>query len=275
MPGRVLATGVFVAKDFYDLLGIPPTASPEEIKAAYRRRAMDHHPDRTHDRQTLDRKLSDHQIRMLNEAYSVLSKPPRRELYDEARKSGISFDELEAARRPESDAEREAREAAEEHFKAASAAAVLRTVEAIRKLDPAVNWRDDPARDPYFDAALIGTRGPAFFRVTMKLFESLGPPDLPGISQYAEAVMAQVQPSLIRQQHAYLLVARGIPDRRAVYGAVDAFNRAAWHQARPRAPRAFIAFGAVQDDVVVAPSVSEPEPALTRLKLGLAPFFQF
>jgi hypothetical protein len=58
----------------YDVLGVAPTASSEEIRRAYRRLARVHHPDRrTEDAGTMT---------ALNEAYRVLRDPGRRALYD-------------------------------------------------------------------------------------------------------------------------------------------------------------------------------------------------
>ena len=67
--------------DYYALLGVSPEASLSEIKAAFRRKAMDAHPDRggTHEEMT-----------RLNEAWEVLSDPRLRAAYDRARTNGGS-----------------------------------------------------------------------------------------------------------------------------------------------------------------------------------------
>lgn len=60
--------------DYYSTLGLSKSASPEEIKKAYRRLAHEHHPDKgTNDAQ----KFKD-----INEAYQVLSDPDKRAQYD-------------------------------------------------------------------------------------------------------------------------------------------------------------------------------------------------
>lgn len=65
--------------DFYTVLGVSPTATPAEIKQAYRRRAKEAHPDR----QTV---ASDHEaIVRINAAYEVLGDPDRRQTYDRQR----------------------------------------------------------------------------------------------------------------------------------------------------------------------------------------------
>jgi curved DNA-binding protein CbpA len=52
--------------DYYSTLGVSRNASPEEIKRAYRKLAMKHHPDRGGDQSTLQR---------INEAYDTLKDP--------------------------------------------------------------------------------------------------------------------------------------------------------------------------------------------------------
>ncbi len=64
-------------KDYYKILGISKTATPEEIKKAYRRMAMKYHPDRNKgDREAEER------FKEVNEAYAVLSDPEKRRQYD-------------------------------------------------------------------------------------------------------------------------------------------------------------------------------------------------
>lgn len=60
-------------KDLYDTLGIKPDASPQEIKKAYRRLALDAHPDKGG---------NDERMGLLNEAYQTLSDPERRRDFD-------------------------------------------------------------------------------------------------------------------------------------------------------------------------------------------------
>ena len=58
----------------YDTLGVPPAATPDEIKQAFRRQAKDAHPDREGG--------STEKMAMVNRAYEVLSSPAKREQYD-------------------------------------------------------------------------------------------------------------------------------------------------------------------------------------------------
>ena len=59
--------------DHYSTLGIPRTASPEEIKKAYRKLAMEHHPDRGGDNV---------KFQELSVAYNTLSDPDKKAAYD-------------------------------------------------------------------------------------------------------------------------------------------------------------------------------------------------
>jgi curved DNA-binding protein len=64
-------------KDYYKTLGISKTASQEEIKKAYRKLAMKHHPDRTQGDNSSDTKFKE-----IAEAYSVLSDEKKKMIYD-------------------------------------------------------------------------------------------------------------------------------------------------------------------------------------------------
>ncbi|EAX96327.1 DnaJ domain containing protein [Trichomonas vaginalis G3] len=69
----------------YDIIGVPPTATLEEIKRAYRKRAMELHPDRNQDDPDATAKFQ-----QLSEAYEILKDPAMRERYD---KFGSTTDE--------------------------------------------------------------------------------------------------------------------------------------------------------------------------------------
>lgn len=64
-------------KDYYSVLGVPKTATPEEIKKAYRTLAMKYHPDKTRGDKAAEEKFKD-----INEANEVLSDPEKRKKYD-------------------------------------------------------------------------------------------------------------------------------------------------------------------------------------------------
>jgi molecular chaperone DnaJ len=71
-------------RDYYEVLGINRDASAEEIKKAYRKLAMKHHPDRNPD----NPKAEEH-FKEAKEAYEVLSDPKKRPAYDQYGHAGV------------------------------------------------------------------------------------------------------------------------------------------------------------------------------------------
>ena len=63
--------------NYYSVLGIPKTATDQDIKAAYRKLAKEHHPDRTGG--------DDTRFKQINEAYDTLKDPEKRALYNNPR----------------------------------------------------------------------------------------------------------------------------------------------------------------------------------------------
>lgn len=63
-------------RDYYDVLGVERSASDEDIKKAFRRLALQYHPDRNREAGAEDR------FKEINEAYEVLSDPEKRSAYD-------------------------------------------------------------------------------------------------------------------------------------------------------------------------------------------------
>ena len=66
-----------MARDFYEVLGVPKKASPEEIKKAYRKLARQYHPDTNSGDAGAEERFKE-----IQEANSILSDPKKRKEYD-------------------------------------------------------------------------------------------------------------------------------------------------------------------------------------------------
>jgi len=68
-----------VKTDYYDILGISKSATADEIKKAYRKQALEWHPDRHKD----DKEAAEKRFKEINEAYQVLSNPQKKAAFDQ------------------------------------------------------------------------------------------------------------------------------------------------------------------------------------------------
>jgi molecular chaperone DnaJ len=71
-------------RDYYEVLGVDKNAAEADIKKAYKRVAMKHHPDRNPDDKEAEEKFKE-----ANEAYSVLSDPEKKAAYDQFGHAGV------------------------------------------------------------------------------------------------------------------------------------------------------------------------------------------
>lgn len=71
-------------RDFYEVLGVSKSASPEEIKKAYRKKAIQYHPDKNPDNKEAEEKFKE-----AAEAYEVLSNPQKKQRYDQFGHAGV------------------------------------------------------------------------------------------------------------------------------------------------------------------------------------------
>ena len=72
-------------RDYYEVLGISRDASEDEIKKAFRRLALKHHPDRNQDK----KKEAEEKFKEISEAYEILSDPQKRAAYDRYGHQGV------------------------------------------------------------------------------------------------------------------------------------------------------------------------------------------
>ena len=90
--------------DYYAVLGLPKTASEEEIKKAYRKLARKHHPDLNPNDAEANKKFQ-----QINEANEILSDPEKRKKYDQYGKDWQHAEQFEEARRQQQQRQSSAR----------------------------------------------------------------------------------------------------------------------------------------------------------------------
>jgi curved DNA-binding protein CbpA len=71
-------------RDYYEILEVSRNASPEEIKKAYRKKAIQYHPDKNPGNKEAEEKFNE-----AAEAYEVLSNPEKKQRYDQFGHAGM------------------------------------------------------------------------------------------------------------------------------------------------------------------------------------------
>jgi molecular chaperone DnaJ len=75
-------------KDYYTILGVPKSATDEDIKKSYRKLAMQYHPDKNPGKE----QWANEKFKEINEAYGVLGNPDKRKQYDQFGTTGDAAD---------------------------------------------------------------------------------------------------------------------------------------------------------------------------------------
>jgi len=80
-------------KDYYEVLGVPRTASEDDIKKSFRKLARQYHPD-----VAKTKKGAEDKFKEINEAYEVLGAPDKRKKYDELGSNWRAYEQSAAGR---------------------------------------------------------------------------------------------------------------------------------------------------------------------------------
>ena len=76
-------------RDYYEVLGVGRDASANDIKKAYRKLAIQYHPDKQHDKSDAEKKEAEEKFKEAAEAYSVLSDADKKARYDQFGHEGL------------------------------------------------------------------------------------------------------------------------------------------------------------------------------------------
>src|ERR1700759_2996341 len=71
-------------RDYYEVLGVPKGTTQEEVKKAYRKLAVQYHPDKNPGDKSAEEKFKE-----LSEAYEILSNPQKKQMYDQFGHAGV------------------------------------------------------------------------------------------------------------------------------------------------------------------------------------------
>jgi CheY-like chemotaxis protein len=240
-------------RTYYDVLGVSPDASAEELAAARERRvtALSEkglRPAPEHEA------VASALLRQLDQAFSVLDDEESRQAYDTALETGVP---LEQDLLDEVDAR------FQEQFAATVGQIGARVEGYVRALAPDVDWRVEEACAPW-DVVFEGKDGDTLRTVSVKFLPDLHPGDMVGTIESAESQLAscsQDQP----QTHAFFLLSGLLLEGGRLFTLAEEFNQASWVTRDPNSPRAFLAYTDLDGNLTVIPAVEEPVPDLAQV----------
>lgn len=128
----------FEKLDFYELLGVSRSASPEEIKRAYRREIARYHPDRFVNAGPEDLEYARRRSQLLTEAYATLSNPSTRSAYNLDRRRQSTGKPSRPTPPPptQRDHQAELYQQARDHFEAGRYVQAIATLRQLHRINP-------------------------------------------------------------------------------------------------------------------------------------------
>jgi CheY-like chemotaxis protein len=240
-------------RTYYDVLGVSPDASPEELADARERRVMalsekGLRPAPEHEA------VASALLRQLDQAFSVLDDEESRQAYDTALETGVP---LEQELLDEVDAR------FQEQFAATVGQIGARVEGYVRALAPDVDWRVEEACAPW-DVVLEGKDGEVLRTVSVKFLPDLHPGDMVGTIESAESQLASCAQD-VPQTHAFFLLSGLLLEGGRLFTLAEEFNQASWVSRDPSSPRAFLAYTDLDGNLTVIPAVDEPVPDLAQV----------
>jgi curved DNA-binding protein CbpA len=209
-------------KDYYELLNVPPSAPPEEVKVAFRREIARFHPDKVHHLGQEFQALAAARAAELTEAYAILMNAGRRAQYDDQRRQATAAMATAQAR---------------ESAPARTAAAVSEPPTPAAPDSPSASQADDFLRK----AALARFRKAV--EMELDAFEELGVRGFDaGYLSRSRAFLERDWKSAFKRQAPVKLLGRVVP--RVDAAAVDETWPLALRQIGPEAPVCVFLMGA-------------------------------
>jgi molecular chaperone DnaJ len=139
-------------RDYYEVLGVERTATSEDVKKAYRKLALKHHPDKNPGDKAAEEKFKE-----LGEAYDVLSEPQKRAAYDQYGHS--AFDPRSRGFRPGAGGFHDPFEVFREVFGSGNASSIFDDLFGGGRADPSAPHRGADLRydmEISFEEAVVG-----------------------------------------------------------------------------------------------------------------------